>query len=66
MKYKIGDMVYLKTDSDQKERMITGILVRQNNNYRYYLTCGTEETSHYDFEMSYKADVLKRLDIQNN
>jgi hypothetical protein len=29
-KYNIGDIVYLKTDVEQLERMITGITIREN------------------------------------
>jgi hypothetical protein len=52
LEFNIGDSVYLKTDEDQKRRIITGLYVTQNE-IIYYLTCGTEETKHYDFELSY-------------
>ena len=58
-KYEIGDIVYLKTDVEQKERMVTGIYVRKYS-MTYGLSCGTEETYHFDYEITTNIDVLKR------
>lgn len=60
MKYNIGDIVFLKTDTEQKVRMITGILIRLNSNL-YYLTNCTEETLHYDFEISSEINEIFKL-----
>lgn len=49
-KFNIEDIVFLITDTEQKSRMVTGLVVRKTG-IVYYLTCGTEETSHYDFEI---------------
>lgn len=57
-KYKIGDLVYLKTDVQQEPRLVTGIIIRANDRISYYLSCGKDETHHYDFEISTKKDVL--------
>ncbi len=57
-KFNIGDIVYLKTDNDQNERLVTGFHIRQNST-SYILTCGTEESYHYDFEISKNIDVIK-------
>jgi len=51
MCYRIGDEVYLITDQEQKVRLITGILQRKTG-IVYYLSQGTDETNHYDFEIS--------------
>lgn len=51
-KYELGDIVYLKTDEDQKQRMVTGLRVFGKNNILYCLSCGTIETNHYYFEIS--------------
>ena len=59
MKYKIGDIVYLKTDLDQVERIVTGITIRPNNSFSYCLAFDTIETWHYDIEMSTEKDILK-------
>lgn len=60
MKYKVGEIVYLKTDEEQKIRMVTGVLIR-NNCYIYYLTNCTQETTHYDFEISSNVNELIKL-----
>jgi hypothetical protein len=54
---KIGDIVYLKTDPSQSPRMVTAILTRQGGR-SYYLSRGTEETHHYEIEMSTEADIM--------
>lgn len=61
MKYKIGDIVYLKTDSEQLPRMVTGILIRPQNQIIYYLTLGAQETSHYELEITIDRDILKTI-----
>jgi hypothetical protein len=50
-KYSIGQTAYLITDPDQHPRLVSGILIRQKT-IIYYLVCGTEETAHYDYEIS--------------
>ena len=49
--HEIGDVVYLKTDNDQYERIVTGYYVRPSA-ITYGLTQGTEESWHYDFEIT--------------
>lgn len=56
--HKIGDTVYLKTDPDQLERIVTGMDIRQSG-IMYFLSQSTVETPHYDFEISTKKDILK-------
>ena len=41
-KHKIGSVVYLLTDEDQKKRVVTGIMVRSGNLVQYELSCGAE------------------------
>ena len=45
------DIVYLKTDDAQLERMVVGFKVYPGN-ILYMLACGTECTHHYDFEIT--------------
>lgn len=59
-KYNIEDSVYLVTDSEQVERIITGIQIFPNNLIMYTLMCGVESSEHYEFELSDKPDVIKR------
>lgn len=58
--FNIGDIVYLKTDKDQSERMVTGIMIRPNN-IIYCLMCCTSETWHYGMEITKEKDVLKSM-----
>ena len=57
MKFKIGDYVYLKTDIDQYKRLVTGYTVRPNV-VIYNLRLGSEETTHYELEISAEVDML--------
>lgn len=46
-KYNIGDAVYIKTDPDQHERLVIGILIKQ-----YLLNSCTTESYHTNIEIS--------------
>ena len=59
-KFKIGDIVYLKTDTEQKPRIVTGILIR-NDYVKYYITQCDVETSHSDFEMSIEINEIVKM-----
>lgn len=57
--FKIGDYVYLKTDVDQYKRIVTGYTIRDNSEkVVYLLSLGTEETSHYQCEISTEEDII--------
>ena len=58
LKYNIGDSVYLKTDTDQYERIVTAILIRQCG-IMYSLSQATNDSYHYDFEISRDRNILK-------
>ena len=55
--YNIGDEVYLKTDTDQIQRLIVGICITQNS-VKYKVACSTSTSWHFDFEISREKDVL--------
>lgn len=55
--YQVKETVYLTTDTEQRPRLVTAILVRESH-IMYYLSCGTEETSHYHFEISKEVNIL--------
>jgi hypothetical protein len=55
--FNIGDYVYLKTDIDQYKRIVTGYTVRFSE-VTYLLSLGSEETSHYELEISDDIDIL--------
>ncbi len=56
--YSIGDIVYLKTDSEQLERMVFAIEV-SSTGLLYRLSCGIGNTYHYGIEMSTEKDITK-------
>ena len=58
IKFSIGQTVYLRTDADQLERLVTGINIRPNV-ISYALTNGTNESYHYDFEITLDRDIIK-------
>lgn len=61
VEYNIGEIVYLKTDTEQRERMVSSIKVFNDGNILYYLCCGTNETTHFEIEISAKKNILKTL-----
>lgn len=58
--FYFGDIVYLKTDPDQLERIITGIILRPIG-CLYYVQHNTSETVHYDMEMTKEINQLKKF-----
>lgn len=52
MTYTFGDTVYLRTDPDKLERIVTGWTERPHGRL-YLLSCGAmPESHHYDFEIT--------------
>jgi hypothetical protein len=60
-KYEIGQSVWLKTDKDQCERIVTAVLVTGLHSSRitYQLGCGAGESWHEEYEMTDEKNVLK-------
>jgi len=56
-KFELKQIVYLKTDVEQKARIVTGFVVRETA-IVYELSCGVEVCNNYDFEISDEKDVL--------
>lgn len=54
--YDIGQTVYLKTDTEQLQRIITAITIRQTG-IIYELSQGEKVSSHYDFEITEDENV---------
>lgn len=54
-KYEIGQFVYLRTDKDQQERLVTGIIFRPNG-VQYDLSPGA--SWYYELEISEEKNVL--------
>lgn len=55
--FRMGQTVYLKTDKEQKPRLVTGITLRPIS-VTYALVCGTTETWHYPLEISSEKDIV--------
>lgn len=56
-KFELGQIVYLKTDTDQRERIVTGFCIRQMGQ-SYELMQGNIGSWHYDFEIATEKNVL--------
>lgn len=59
--YEISDTVYLKTDEDQKARIIISIKVYKNGEIVYELISGIIQSSHYGFEISSEKDLINAI-----
>lgn len=57
-KFNFGDLVYLSTDPEQKQRIVTAICVRPGF-IEYQLGVGDQYSWHQDFVISIEKDVLK-------
>ena len=57
LKFDIGQVVYLKSDEDQKKRIVKSIWLLQSG-IQYQLSSGTCESWHFDFELSDTIDVI--------
>lgn len=59
-RYDYWEMVYLKTDTDQSERMVTGIRLLPGA-VIYTLSLGNASSEHYEQEITATANVVKKL-----
>jgi len=59
--YDIGDMVYLKTDADQRLRIVFSVKVFKSGELMYELVCGTITSIHYEFEISKEKDLTNAI-----
>lgn len=60
-RYDLKQIVYLLTDTEQLARIVVGIKVCADGCILYELACGTQETWHYEAEMSLERDAVKAL-----
>lgn len=51
-KYNIGDIVYLRTDIDALERIVTSIVVSEGNSIKYELSLAEGVSLHYENEIT--------------
>lgn len=57
-KFNISEVVYLKTDPDQRERIVSKISILPNGTLVYELSHTTYTSNHYDFELSREKDTI--------
>ena len=55
--FDIKQVVYLKTDIEQKPRIVTGLLVSETS-IVYELSCGEDSCNSFHFEISDVKDIL--------
>jgi len=62
IEYVLSQIVYLRTDREQRQRYVVGIELRPSNMVKYALIDGTAEgvleTWHYGFEINDERDIL--------
>ena len=63
-KYELGQIVYLKTDTEQQKRMVKQICFAAKG-MEYNLVCGTVSTWHSDFEITDKENILVKTGADN-
>lgn len=56
-KFDIGQPVYLVTEVEQDEHLVCALKITQNE-ILYIVTCGTEVSTHYDFELSATKRII--------
>ena len=59
LEFSIGQSVYVKTDVQQRERIVTGIILRPFNSVTYLVTLDELEAGLYGFELTGEKDILK-------
>lgn len=53
------ETVYLKTDPDQMERLVTQVILKPYGTVMYELSYDNSASYHYDFEISKERNVIK-------
>ena len=60
LEYPIGMPIFLRTDTEQLQRIITGVIVRENG-LMYIVVFADIESHHYGFELQTEENVLTRI-----
>jgi hypothetical protein len=61
-----NQIVYLVTDPEQKERIVTGVKFESGGSIIYFLGCAAEESYHQRGELSTQKDLNKLLGIDQD
>lgn len=59
-KYELGQKVYLDTDTDQRPRIVTGIIIQPNSGLLYQLSQGSMVSNHYECEISEEVNIMTK------
>lgn len=59
IEHDFADIVFLKTDPEQNERIVTELILKPTGAVLYGLSCGSTDSSHYGFEIITHKDFLK-------
>lgn len=57
-KFKLGELVYLKTDPEQMARIIISLQISVDGGLLYKLAIGMSEQWHYEVEISREKDIV--------
>ena len=57
-KYDLKQLVYLVHDPDQCKRMITEIIIVTPKLHMYLLSCGDDQSEHYEYELATEEDTV--------
>lgn len=57
-KFNLGQVVYLRTDIEQQARIVTLLEISPGGTIIYGLTCGTQDSKHFDIEITEERDAL--------
>jgi hypothetical protein len=66
MMFKLGQMVYIKTDREQIQHQIVSRREYVGGSKTYTLACNGSYIDVYEEEMSIEVDVLRKLEIDVN
>ena len=64
--YGLGQTVYLRTDPEQRERLVTGIEFTASGGVIYILSQCLDTSRHYELEISATVNDALRLGIEIN
>lgn len=63
--FSLEQLVWLRTDEDQKCRIVVGINFQANNSCQYQLSCGTSNSWHYACEISSERNALADIGLDS-
>lgn len=63
--FQIGQIVYLRTDSDQERRIVNAIIICPNS-LMYTLGKGPDQSDHYEFELTAERDESYSMGIDKS